>query len=925
MIEKTMLQKVLGLLLLSNLAFPAIAQVQTSEEAREEIEVIEVIRYRESLRKNIAIKRESDAIVDAASAEDIGQFPDLNVADALQRITGVQVEKDERDGEGVRVSIRGTPSHLNLTLLNNQQIATATASNRRSELRDRSFNYYLLPTEVVDTLEVYKSPEANVEEGSMGGTVIVRTRRPLDADANSGAVQARYFDFDNAGENKPLVSGLYSWKNDAETFGFNLAFVYRDSSTLMDSKRNNAGFFRPTDYNGDGVTERIPVRVGSNRYTAEYNLRTPFVTLQFAPTDDLDIKLTALNSVTERESHGIFTFGFSSLGAALSLADIQANNLVNVSDGTAVSGNLPLCCSNRVPGWLGTNLQGANYDSGVFRDEVETTAFDLEATLERGTYRIKFQAGHSFADGLAIDKAAQFSAASILDFDLSAGLAHGNLDPSLTPEDYLFHYSHINTIRNDSDASYAQADTEFNLNNSVFSSIEAGVKYREYNKGASRVKRDFIEDGTLAMFAGAPITDFRVGDNPTQMWQFDIPAFEQWQNGIPIMEGTGNSTWNDPNDRYNVNEEVTSAYLKGNFETENFRGNVGLRAVRTSTAASAKQYDGPNFNAESRGAIQDVTISKDYTDILPSLNLNYVGFDDVVLRFAAAQVMARPNYINIAPFETLNCGSRGCTGFEGNPDLEPFRSNQYDVSAEWYFDDSSLLALTLFHKDVDSYIDIESFSATRDYRTIDENGTNIFVPREFAMERPINGDGLTIQGFEFNYVQDLAYGFGVTANYTYADVDLTQTEAQMNADQEPVLFGHSQDTWNATAFYDRFGFQARFSYTFRSEYPSNHLHGAGIQASSQQAVTESRAAGDSNLGFGVSRGLIGYKGDFGQLDFNASYDVSDNMEILLQVINLLDEEIVWYASRENHTPDQGRPIGVFNHGRRLAIGVNARF
>ena len=748
---------------------------------------------------------------------------------------------------------------------------------------------------------------------------------PLDAEANSGAVSARYFDFDNAGENKPHISGLYSWKNEAETFGFNLAYIYRDSATLMDSKRNIAGYFRPTDYDGDGVNERIPVHVGANRYTAEYSLSTPFATLQFAPSEDLDITFTALNSVTDRKSQGIYSFGFASLTAALSLADVRANNLATISDGTVVAGNLPTCCSNRIPGWLGTNLQAAIFDTGYYQDEVETTAFDMEATLERGSYRVTVQAGHSYADGLALDKAAQFSAESGLNFDLTSGLVEGTVDAGLTPDDYLFYYSHINTIRNDSDSTFVQADTEINLDNDLFPSIEAGVKYREYNKGASRVKRDFIEDGTLSRFVGSPINDFRVGQAPTKLWNFNVDAFQQWQDGIPVLPGTGNSTWNDPNDRYNVSEEVTAAYLKGNFETQNFRGNIGLRAVKTATSSKAKQYDGPNFNAESRGAVQDVVIDNEYTDILPSLNLNYVGFDDVVLRFAAAQVLARPNYINIAPFETLNCGSRGCTGFEGNPDLEPFRSNQYDVSAEWYIDDASLLAFALFYKDVESYIDVESFTATRDYRTIDANGNNIFVPREFAMQRPINGEGLSIQGFELNYQQDIANGFGVTANYTYAEVDLTQTEAQRDAGQEPVLFGHSEDTWNATAYYEGFGFAARLSYTFRSEYPSNHLHGAGIQVSSQQAVTDTRAAGDSNLGFGVSRGLIGYKGDFGQFDFNASYHVTDDIEVLFQVINLADEEIVWYASRENHTPDQGRPIGVYNHGRRVAVGVNARF
>jgi len=896
----------------------AYAQESEREDADDEAQVVEeivVTGYRDSLKRNIAIKRDADAIVDAVSAEDIGQFPDVNVADALQRVTGVQVEKDERDGEGVRVSIRGTPSHLNLALLNGQQIASGTASNRRTELRDRSFNYYLLPTEIVDTLEVYKSPEASIDEGSMGGTVIVRTRKPLDADANSGAASARFFHFENADENQPHISGLYNWKNDAETFGVNVAYVYRDGATLMDSKRNTAGYFGLIDFNGDGEKHRLPARVGANRYDADRSLSTPFVTLQFAPRDDLDITLSALNSVTETESQGIYSFGFNIQG----LFGRPHNFVTEYRDGTAVSGDLIECCTT-------VNWGSSVYDTGLYQDEVETTAFNLEATLDRGNHTVTVQAGHSFADGMTIDKAGQFYAPSTLSFDMSSGIMEHTVDAGLMPDDYRFHYSHINTIRNDSDATFMQADAEFMLNNAFFSSVEAGIKYRDYNKGASRVKRDFAEEGTLAQFAsGGRVTDFEVGAVPMQMWHFDIAAFEAWQNGIPEVAGTPNSSWNDPNDRYDVNEEVTSAYVQGNFETGDFRGNIGLRYVSTSTDAEASRYTGSNFNAERRNAIRPAVTNNDYSDILPSFNIAYEGIEDVVLRFAAAEVMARPNYVAIAPFETRNCGSRGCTAFEGNPDLEPYRSTQFDLSAEWYFNDSSVLAFTYFTKDVDSFIDIESFKDNRLYWSL-VDGNEVEETREFTIERPINGEGLTLDGFEINYQQDIAYGFGVTANYTNSEADVTPTKALTDAGREAVFFGHSEDTWNATVYYEGFGLAARLSYTFRSEYASNHLHTANVPSNTTTlAATPGGVGNELGFGIGVSRGLIGYKGDYGSLDFTSSYHVTDDIQVLFQVLNLTDEEIEWYASREDHTADQGRPIGLYNHGRRFAVGVKMKF
>ncbi len=884
--EKLILQKIMCLALFSSLAFPANAQqTEESEEARREIELIEVIGYRDSLRRNIGIKKESDTIVDAVSAEDIGQFPDINVADALQRITGVQVEKDERTGESVRVSIRGTAPHLNRALLNNQQIASATSSNRTGELRDRSFNYFLLPTELVETLEVHKSAEANVDEGSVGGTVIVRTRRPLDADANSGAVSARYFHFDNAGENKPHLSGLYSWKNDAETFGFNVAYVHKDSETLLNAKRNLAGYFRPTDYDSDGVTERIPVHVGANQYSSDYSLDTPFVTLQFAPRNDLDVVFTALNSVTEHRSQGIYSFAFPSLAAALS-----ADEVLTIEDGTVVKGQIPSCCS--IPGRL--DLTAGVYDSGAYQGEFETTAFDLKTTLDRETWQVSFQVGHSFADGFASDRAATFSTETGIDFDLTSGVMEVTLDDGLTPDDYRFYYTHFNKIRNESDETYLQSDVLFNLNNDYFSSIETGVKFREHNKAANLIKRDFDEEGvTLASFAGAPLDNFLVGATPAHLWSFNIAELEKWQNANP-EDGLANRSFDHLQHRFNLNEEVYSAYLKANFETENFRGNLGVRAVETRTNSVVKRYEEPVWRPRN---VEDARVQNNYTDVLPSININYVGYEDVILRFAAAKVLSRPNYDSVTAREIRTCGTRGCVGLEGNPDLKPFRLTQYDLSAEWYIDDSSFLAFGLFHKDIESYITTEEFTAIRDYAEV--GSEVVVVQREFELTRPVNGLGGTIEGFEVNYQQDIAYGFGVQANYTYADADLEETPEQVAAGEEEVLLDHSEDTYNATVYYQAYGLGARLSYTFRSEYRYD-------------------------LGT-VARGLYGYKGDFGQFDFNASYAITDDVNLILQVINLGDEQITWYASKDNGLPDPGRPLGLFNHGRRYAVGLNMRF
>ncbi|MBC6402397.1 MAG: TonB-dependent receptor [Hyphomonadaceae bacterium] len=886
---------------------------QSSPEQEVEEDIIEVTGFRASLKRNLAIKRDSDTIVDAISAEDIGRFPDINVADALQRIPGVQVEKDERTGESVRVSIRGTAPHLNRTLLNNQQIASATSSNRLGELRDRSFNYYLLPTELVETLEVHKSSEANIDEGSVGGTVIVRTARPLDADANSGAVSGRLYYFENADTWRPHLSGLYSWKNNAGKFGFNVAYAYKDSATELNAKRNLGGYHNLRDFDGDGTTERPPVFPGANIFTSDYTLSTPFLTLQLAPHDGLDIVFTALHSIRENESQGIISYGFGSLASILTPADTRE---LEIRDRTVVAGRNLFCCS-AFPG--NASLQAAQFGSGVYRGSFETTAFDIKATLERETWTAGFQVGHSFADGYAEDVDTGFGGGpTSLDFFLSPeGVYEVKFDEDLTPAHYAFRRTHFNQIRNASNETYLQADLEFNLDNNWISSIETGFKYRDHNKSTNLHKQDFNEnsrllaDGTvegvsLADFAGEPITRWKVGDTPSNLWQFDVDRIRQWQAENPVGSHPENNSFDHLEHRFELNEEIVAAYVKANFETENFRGNVGVRAVQTKTTSMVKRYQGPVWNPSD---VEDVEVVNDYTDILPSININYVGLDDIILRFSAAKVISRPNYGAVAAVENGICRDiaadpgYSCSGFVGNPELEPFSLTQYDVSAEWYMNSSSLLAVGLFHKDIESYITSEIITATREYvPPISEDGPpSVSEQRQFDLTRPVNGLGGTIQGFEINLQQELPYGFGVLANYTYAHADLEETPEQLEAGMEAVLPDHSEDTFNATVYYEDHGLDARISYTFRSEYP--YEVGA------------------------IGRGLLnGYKGDYGSFDFNATYAVTDDIDLIFQAINLTDEEINWYASREDGSgPNLSRSYGRFNHGRRLALGLNMRF
>ena len=185
----------------------------------QELEEVVVTGIRGSLRESLETKREASAVVEALSAEDLGEFPNTNVAEAMTQVPGVAI--DRRFGQGERVSIDGTDPSLNLTFLDGHPVAQSIWLF--GEQPNRGFDQTQIAAEIIGRIEIYKSPEARLPEGSLGGTVLMHTRRPLDLDANTLSLTGQYNYNDQASEGKPSASGLYSWKNDGETYGIALA------------------------------------------------------------------------------------------------------------------------------------------------------------------------------------------------------------------------------------------------------------------------------------------------------------------------------------------------------------------------------------------------------------------------------------------------------------------------------------------------------------------------------------------------------------------------------------------------------------------------------------------------------------------------------------------------------------------------------
>jgi iron complex outermembrane recepter protein len=424
---------------------------------------------------------------------------------------------------------------------------------------------------------------------------------------------------------------------------------------------------------------------------------------------------------------------------------------------------------------------------------------------------------------------------------------------------------------------YLQADLARELEWGPIQRLRVGLKYRNHDTGQearlANINPTAFAGQNLGAFAGSNtpggFLDGIDSNSGVQEWlTVNRGALSGFVQGAPLrnpftLADVSGSLPEFPAAAFSVEEDITSAYTQFDFDGEGFRGNVGLRFARTEqTRAGATAQGAPgNFIANS--------IDKSYNDWLPSLNFAFDVMDDVVVRLSASRTMARANFSDLASFlellDTVNSGSGG------NPDLDPYRASNFDVSTEWYLPDDGLLAVTFFYKDIRSFIVRQA---------ADEQQFNILTGQveTYSITRPRNGAGGEIRGSELTYQNNLWGSFGVQANYTYADG---------STDEGLEIPFSSKHTVNLTPYYDDGRLSARLTYGWRSKY-FREIGRNGV------AVTND---------------------EYTQLDAAIGFRVTDNFEITAQGLNLLDETQYAYAG------DESRPLSIYKNGRRYFAGV----
>ena len=849
---------------------------------------IVVTGIRASIQASLNQKKRNDMVSEVITAEDIGKFPDKNVADSLGRLTGVNVVTGSAAaggfGENSSVSIRGTDPTLNLTLLDGHSIATGDWFVLDQTSGGRSFDFSLLPSEIVGKLEVYKSSQADLPEGGIGGTVNLHSRMPLDLPSGTATVTAQANYNDLAAKWEPQVSGLFSWKNNAESFGILAAGFYQKRAFRRDGQEF-LGYTSYDNFGGSGQTAIAPNLIGEAYFRQMRIRKGGTLAVQFRPSPQFELDLNGI--YTRMDANNVNSNSMAWISNVIGNAQ-SALTSYTIANGVVTSANW----ANTTPG--GTPVNGRVQDD-IFRDSLSSTwVINAEANWHpTPALSVHGELGYTKGEGETKDTYAWetywHTGVSYAINGKTATVQYPGLPSDPTSAAYLDNYyswSWGGHITSPDKETYAKADVEYAFDNSWLKSIKVGGRYTDHKHSLDYIAYAWAGNGANSGTQNINLGTVFSGETTPDNYGSGLgtfPGYSLSDQDLVLQElATNGGRKFDfyPQASFSVREKDAAVYAMARFDNDsNWRGNIGVRAVHTdlsttqytATPTPGEQTVNSIFCPASGCGIEPV--HRSYWDILPSANLTYDIRPDLLLRLSAARVMSRPGYAQLAGAFTLNdtilTGTAG-----GNPYLKPTRAWEYNAGLEWYYGKQSLLSATFFYLDISSYITQATFTGF--YTTLQHpQGAN------FTITGPVNGPGGTNKGVELDWQQPLGYGFGVIANYTYSDAK--------NRNGGPID-GNSKNTYNLTGYFENKLLSARLAYTFRSKFQS-----------------------------GIDRATPMWQDNYGQLDGSLIVHLTKYLDLTADAQNLLNHKLYYFVG------DPSIPRAYYSNGRTFWVGAKATF
>lgn len=918
----------------ATLAADAAATPKKQQDKKDEkIETIQVSGIRGSIKESLDIKQNATGVVDLIVADDIGKFPDENLAEALQRVPGITITRN--GGEGQNILVRGLGGDYNITTLNGRKLA--------SDFAGRDFNFDTIASELVNVLQVYKSPEARLTEGGIGAVVDIETRRPLDQDQTTLSASAKGIYESRTQDVQPHASFIAGINNLDNTMGVLFSAVY-SKRTLRADTYSAEGFFDedegwgldsaavPVDMNNNGsidANEKFASKIPSYMYFANaQDVRERIgstLAFQWKASDDLDVNLDALysryNTDGDRFQIGFVNYDedwtpgtpvfsnakFDSLNRVVKMRQTGANTMVellNISE----------------PRKTDTYQLGGNVKYALNKQWTLTADAAYSQAKNQNAGDNRFIVARGFVDSIDIDYSTGHMLPDVV------------INPGLTAEqDYGAHYSYNSGTGITDKVTDLKLHTEYVPDSGIISKITTGLNYVRQSKGQSEfastnpsqfsrggyyLTRDGYTFDNSTVFNKGEFSLFRIpkdvfvpanfdhfmdgeGSITPQPWpSFDYDKLLAYYRSINQAAADKSivASMNKAG-TYDVTEAVSTVFSQVQLEPVLFgfdtNLNMGLRANRTKVTSSGYGYSLDKVVLDSNGqptnnawrTVTPVSFEQSYTDVLPSMNFSLNLTDSLKYRFSAARVMSRAGLYQLRPWASPNFNEREQglpTLSSGNPSLTPEKANQADMTVEWYYADSSALSGGVFIKDIQSFITDSKVKGT-------VAGVN------YLQNLPTSGQyGAKIKGFEMAWQHALVElpepfdGLGFQVNYTY--VDSAYDDPALKAKNLPFA-GMSKNSYNAVVYYEKYGFQTRLAYNWRSKFVS----------------------------YPDAWGGAAWVSDYGQLDASASYEFNKSLGLFVEASNLTNSRYWGYVKRE----DQVNYLERF--GTQIAVGIRGSF
>ena len=976
----------LAMLSATSLSFATSTLAQEAqEEAEKDVEVIQVSGIRASLASALNEKRFTNNLVEVIEAEDIGKLPDQNLAEVLENITGIQITREA--GVGTGVQIRGTDA--NRTEINGVSTVGSGAGRSGIDFEDVS-------AAIIAGLEVTKSPDAKTIEGSVGGTINLKTIRPLQLTERltSIRVQGENSSLSTDSGFQPRLSATFgdNWENDHGKFGVVVSGSYSEQDVSAFRPRADRDNLIASD---SGVASAqsfdfLPIQFFVQDYdNYEYETKNFVGTFEWQPNDNTKFFFDAIINDQERlqESSRVQASGVSALND-ISVPDafetINFGSLGGTDLGSmqaALRGVIPVNLDNDDDDpnlRLSTDTNSRITESQIFRlggewqgekwfVSAEVASSSSDTTTPSFNTTLNFINPNAPLDaGGGNDNSVPF------EYDLSGGsLAFGiasgaeyapTVEQLLDPSNVVLRDVNIgrDTTENSEDA--IRFDFSYYVD-SMITSVDFGYRY---NKSTStrddvstsvglRSMEDSPRGDLFSELLVAGPNNFNDADgrelfvrdfliiNPELVASDPDGVLASLQQAMDAHGSTAtlNAPTSSSSGFFDIEEETHALYAQANFEYEMFRGNFGVRYLQTDVTSVGNSI---TVDGDGNELVSQVTNTGDYDFILPRLNIVADVADDVVLRFGAGKDIRRPNFDDLSTSVTFSTSPNPNVAI-GNPGLEPEEVTSFDLAAEWYFAEASVLSVGIFHKTrkalhVDQIVSPfeDPVTGYRDLTDPCEGGgvfnpiadINVFGPDLgtgicVGTETKINDAGETTQkGIEIAVQYDLssfekelgwASGFGVLANYTIQEFDGGDSEntatsraanvfaASTGIDDIEVsavqgLLNLSENAYNFTLYYEKFGLSARMRYTWREAYRSDDFGSTSSFPWGFPVVQEDR----------------------GQLNASINYDVNEDFNIGIEAVNITESEV------EQSCINEGALLcfqGLTD--RRVTLGANYRF